>query len=104
MASALSRNDDGTLKWYQRSALFLAESTESAENFLTGRDRGPANAPDLCALCALCEKSAVDQPPYYGVTRKLRKYATVPGSIQSAIAPRPCSPVLTSFTISVGCA
>ena len=40
----------------------------------------------------------------YGETRRFRKYATVPGSIQSAIAPCACSPDLTSFTISVGCA
>ena len=38
-----------------------------------------------------------------GSTVRLRKCATVPRSSQSATAPLPCAPVLTSLTTSVGC-
>ena len=40
---------------------------------------------------------------YSRVTLRLRKWATVPTSSQSAIAPLPFAPVFKSLTMSVGC-
>ena len=45
----------------------------------------------------------VSEAMTYRVTVRFRKCATVPGPTHSAMAPLPCAPDLTSFTISVGC-